>query len=982
MPTPAAPSAAADFPGVDLDGWNYFGKLLKEFHPELRSECGVEVKQEAAPEPHGEMLVAASARASRAARSPPPSDAAQTDAWAAVARAATAREAEQGLARLDRQPVVTFTAKLGRGGSRSDYAGSAARPAPKLSHVFSLQRPIESNARESSFLVYQSVLPLESASLAAAGMRSNSVRASVVHKVRKTQGGGQQTTRNNLQDLSASWAGQAASVAIALGAAEAAFGAARSPGATCAASAAPLVAGARARPDRALFVMTSSTRLLPHALPTRINAHNFLTTMQGFAMSELEAGAIRSLVPQQVASLRTICNHIVDKTDGVSIWAAWVLLVHMLSDPRLRRLVQASPVSDGEVAVAYLFTNYARAEVTRRARAAQKEAAEKAAAKQAAKGKAGKAGKATAGKAGKVTAAKRAKTAAPKAPSADDKSDGNGDDKSDDDDARTVEAQVALQTVADKQTLSLKRKRPASSGVVQVSGGVLDYWSAALASEYASILKLMITQSKALANQASIQTLTGQAPAGFDVERNALLVNISSANAVKSAEALSSLVVTTAERVPKIVTWRCRGADGKVGVHTGLARSQADASNTTLHAVAMPPSEAQEASGHHAVLWSLAVRNTTPHDASTSLVPGVAEGLAHHHHVAEHGVPQRHRARATRVLDTVAQRTQRAACDGSLDVALTGVARGFVALRAKLVVSESQLRTGALVAERMRAADFAARERARCEGWGDFETRTVLSEEPLPAAPEPYATPASNLTLALRGQRAGARAAARQVRAAATRAGTSAASSRPPRWARLRARSTTGRSRCCRSSTASVEFLETTREPGQALPNRRDASLRTAAITLTVCGDAPVRLADLLELHAAPARPRGCRGACTTRFEALALLHGGAARASELNDVAASDLARGTSTRASPRPSASSWATSTCASTSPCTRQTKRAILNHTHAHTHTRHTHTHTRERDCRRRDHLLPCSKITACLCRPAAGLSRGHEQRAALL
>ena len=155
MPTPAAPSAAADFPGVDLDGWNYFGKLLKEFHPELRSECGVEVKQEAAPEPHGEMLVAASARASRAARSPPPSDAAQTDAWAAVARAATAREAEQGLARLDRQPVVTFTAKLGRGGSRSDYAGSAARPAPKLSHVFSLQRPIDANAREAASSSYQ-----------------------------------------------------------------------------------------------------------------------------------------------------------------------------------------------------------------------------------------------------------------------------------------------------------------------------------------------------------------------------------------------------------------------------------------------------------------------------------------------------------------------------------------------------------------------------------------------------------------------------------------------------------------------------------------------------------------------------------------------------------------------------------------------------------------------------------------------------------
>lgn len=794
-----------------------------------------------------DMLVAPTPRASRAARSPPPTVGAQEMAWKTATRLASEFEAE-GLVRLERQPVVVFT-RLGRGGGgRSDYAGSAARPAPTLSHVFSLQRPIESNARESSFLCYQSVLPLESTSLAAAGMRSNSVRASVVHKPKKTQGGGQQTTRNNLQDLSASWAGQAVSVAIALGVAEAEFGTASNPGATCALSGAPLVTGSVSARPSGLRIMTSSTRLLPHALPTRINAHNFLTTMQGFATSELEAGAIRSLVPQQVASLRTICNHIVDKTDGVSIWAAWVLLVHMLSDPRLRRLVQASPITDSEVAVAYLFTNYARAEVTRRARLDQPAPS----AKRAAAG-------------GKT----RAKEDAP--------------DKTA---QATVElqAQVELQSVADKQTLSLKRKRPPCAGVVQVSGGVLDYWSAALSSEYASILKLMITQSKALANQASIQTLTGQAPPGFDVERNALLVNISATNAVKSAEALSSLVVTTPKRVPKIVTWRCRDRDGKLEVHTGVVRSQSDASNTTIHAARPAPIALQEATGHHAALWSLAVRNCTPHDASTSLVPGVVEGLVHHHLVDERRLATRNKHHKTRVLDTIKQRTARAACDGSLDVALTGVARGFLVLRAKLVVSKSQLRAGMNIAKRMRAEDGAARERAREAACGEFETLAVLSEESLAGIEEPFATPASNLTLALEANEQ-----TRVLMRSKCRRGdpcrhvTGVIS--PTEMAEAACEEHDRPQALLPIVDCRVEFLDKD-EPAEPLPNRRDASLRTTAITLTVCGDSPVRLVELLE--------RFARGKAhefpgpVQAFETLALLHGGVARASELSDIAAS----------------------------------------------------------------------------------------------
>jgi len=801
-------------------------------------------------------IVADTARASRAARSPPPSETAHTRAWEATAALATRLE-ELNLTRIGKQSEM---APRGRGGSRGDFSGSVGRTAAQLSHVFSLQRPIDANARESCFLSYETVLPLRGAQLAAAGMRSNSVCASVVHKAKKTQGGGQQTTRNSLQDMSAAFASQSVAVAVALGVARRAFSVASDPGATAAIGLAQFVGGGSAVASDALptgaFVVTSSTRLLPHALPVRIGAHNLLMTMREFATRELEAGMIRSLVPQQVNSLKSICNKICDNTDGVNVWASWVLLVHMLSDPRLRKLVQASPVTDHEVAVAYLFTNYARAEVTRRARMDQ----------------------------AKSTTSKRRPrdqeaflAIYPEARAALD------DDPAPGAELTRMEGEMDAQMRSETQTLSLKRKRPPCSGVVQVSGGILDYWSAALGSEYASILKLMITQSRALANQASIETLTGQAPPGFSSERNALLVDISSRNAVKRAEALSELVVTTPERVPKVVTWRCRNAEGRATTHTGLVRSSADAANTTVHAASMPPKRLQEASGHTRVAWSHAVRNATPHDASTSLVPGVVEGIAHLEAITSGKLPTRGRHQTARVAEAVKHRCASSACDGSLDVTLTGVARGFIVLRAKLVVGESQVRAGKEIAESMREAHAAAREAARGTPLGEYETVAVTSEAALGVAAEPFATPSNNLALALEANEQ-----LRVLYKSKSHRGdpcrhlcgvvTAAEMAEPSCEEHDRPQTLLPIVDC------KVDLLDDPDAPVPSLAHRRDAGLATVAITLTVCGDAPVRLPELLDLFAREERADGTQ----QMFEIVALICAGAARASELNDASTS----------------------------------------------------------------------------------------------
>lgn len=417
-----------------------------------------------------------------------------------------------------------------------------------------------------------------------------------------------------------------------------------------------------------------------------------------------------------------------------------------------------------------------------------------------------------------------------------------------------------------------------------MSGGFLDYWAAALSSEYASILRLMITQSKQLANSAAVDTLSGQAPAGFLGGTNSVLVDISSRNAVRSAEALSGLVVTTPERVPQIISWRSRDHKNKLKTHVGVVRSTADASNTTLHACSVSSVCAQN---HHVCVWSHAVRNTTPYDANTSLLPGIAEGALHLHCLETMKSQFASRHHLTRIFDTVKTRTARSASDGSLDVTLTGIARGIIVIRAKIVVGDSQIEAGKAMARQIVAAKKDVDARSRETQSSDFESCSLLSHEPFVGIKEPYSTPSNNLALSL------------QVNEQLRVLMKNKSHRGDPCRHLVGAVTTAEMQEACVEEfdkpqsllpivDCKVDFLEDPTQPGEALPNRRDATLRQVAITLTVCGDSPIRLPELLEAYALDA----CLAEPTSRtdriFELLALTWAGAARASEINDVSAS----------------------------------------------------------------------------------------------
>ena len=210
------------------------------------------------------------------------------------------------------------SAKIGgKGEDAASRVKSEAGAADKLSHLFSLQRPIDANAREASFLSYEPQLPLEAAQLAAAacGRRAcapprreaqedDGRRAADHATTRRPVGGARCADHRGLRRARGRGHPRARGVPVS------------SPAATAARPTAELVAVGAARLDAAqsLFV-TSSARLLPHALPTRLCSHNLLDSMRAFAQSELDGHD-----PQRRAAADRFAqgggNAIIDRTDG------------------------------------------------------------------------------------------------------------------------------------------------------------------------------------------------------------------------------------------------------------------------------------------------------------------------------------------------------------------------------------------------------------------------------------------------------------------------------------------------------------------------------------------------------------------------------------------------------------------------------------------------------------------------------------------
>ena len=291
--------------------------------------------------------------------------------------------------------------------------------------------------------------------------------------------------------MAAAWSAQTVSVAIAMGAANrlclTEHGIRPSnPAASGALDTATLVSTQPSAPPE-VFVISSSTRLLPHALPTRLAQHSFLETMRTFARDEINFGTIRQRAAASRRAARRVHVHRRQHRGHERLGFVGVAGAHALRPAAASNGARFVGRRHGGVDGVSLSGLRARRDHAARAHGRD--------------GPSCGGGRPGAGAAAAAAAARR-------------EEEDEGEEEGaavEYEDEQPPSAAVALSAAADAmamvardvakrkssdtQTLSPKRKRPPSAGVIQpMGGGFLDYWQAALQSGYASILKMMITQ--------------------------------------------------------------------------------------------------------------------------------------------------------------------------------------------------------------------------------------------------------------------------------------------------------------------------------------------------------------------------------------------------------------------------------------------------------------------------------------------------------
>ena len=148
-------------------------------------------------------------------------------------------------------------------------------------------------------------------------------------------------------------------------------------------------------------------------------------------------------------------------------------------------------------------------------------------------------------------------------------------------------------------------------------------------SRHKTVLQMMVTQKASTAAAATVETIANQCvgnPASL-LQDDSTVLAVGCENAVRSAKVVAGLLQTTDAQVPRIVAWKVRTAADprRVEHRVGLVRSTEDAEHSMLHAcVALRP-DLRPARPHVVCLWSQAQRLLSPPTPQTTLVPGLIE---------------------------------------------------------------------------------------------------------------------------------------------------------------------------------------------------------------------------------------------------------------------------------------------------------------------------------------------------------------------
>lgn len=729
----------------------------------------------------GDVVVAKSARASRAARPPIPKN------QESVVQ--TVQKLEASMQALSLSP---FAAKKQRYRYQSSSCGGRAETAGWRHLVQIHSKSIDSIFRDQQHIAFLAGHTPRHALLVKGGIRYSSVRVSLVYLkslrlAGAKMGSSQQTTRVNVHPVCAAWAAQSIAIATTLGICNGTIDSDMpiskcDPRSSHALSPRQLLQTTEER-----FVVAATSRMVTHSLPTRLVASSLLSTMRDIATAELQEEIVSTMIRQPPSdALQSICRRCAqrDAATGDSIWASLALLTYLQAEPAGRRLLQTRSVSDVDAAVAATFLSYGRSEITRRSRLTDLQIADQERQMEAEKSKnraqrsdqmakldaviAGQLADALeqadidAEGEGEALSAVLNAEAEPEVADEDDGSStttcstvvlprGPGRPPGNSVPPRRKEAKAATTLALRNDALNdefrlilcQKRKRGVggNAGVLTPSALALVYWSAALKSEHAHVLLMLLASSRSAAQRAADATVRSQVNEG-ELLVNTMLKQLSEENAVRSAVALRTTVAQSENEVPLMCAWREKGTTLRVGI----ARSSDDLSTCTIYA-------AQAGSLQPSVPIKLAWTNSYYH-ASPSIItaphPAITESIAalERHKAKVANNPQGNVAIAVRDSGRIKESLR-----GVLtSTTISGIVRSFVTLGATLVVPESQFSAAICIQERFQKFASTVEDKYAEESGASLHEvlrpihREFFGKEDVL---EPFTTPGNNLGLAL-----------------------------------------------------------------------------------------------------------------------------------------------------------------------------------------------------------------------------------------
>ena len=258
--------------------------------------------------------------------------------------------------------------------------------------------------------------------------------------------------------------------------------------------------------------------------------------------------------------------------------ALTMLIVFLSYDPRGRRLLADSKLTDLDLQTAFILETYGRSEITRRVRLQQQQESESKNEKKEKPAKKEKPVKK--GKRQKVDVdpdPTPAPTAAP-APTCMEV-DEEVDKVDEAEKASDVSEETLLLEAIDEnlredcRKLATKRRRNNKSiGTSSTSDSflVIDFWFRALQSTQASVLETLVASSRSTARNAAQSSLLRQAGENNNVASNRTLSGISISTAVKSCEELVRLVHQHPKNIPMIIcaetAWDAVSSKPSIGI--------------------------------------------------------------------------------------------------------------------------------------------------------------------------------------------------------------------------------------------------------------------------------------------------------------------------------------------------------------------------------------------------------------------------------